>query len=302
MKTATLAMLILGILTGTAGCSLFRWNHKPDSPPQTRRINPQAPHPLRGRIIEDRPQNAPYIKRIKFRVKIKPYMYTYQVAWSARTDQFVLTSVSPKANPPHIRRTSPPQTWRVKPLERAHKVRLAITLPGSAVGQASSQARLTANGGQAGKPSKPAPGKILNQSGGVVRAKVRKEKETIHFSFGSAAISRSEQMKLRRVAARIKKHHGDKVSVAGYACLPAVGTQAGWIGPKKVNEKLALGRAMAVVHELGKEGVKVGSVSSRARCCYIDLKNPSPNRRVEISWEASLPGWQTGLPGRQTGR
>jgi len=184
LRRTTLAMLILGILTATAGCSLFRYNHKPDSPPQTRRINPQARQVVRGRIIpacrtqsgrQDRPQNAPYIKRIKFRVKIKPYMYTYQVAWSATTDQFVLTSVSPKVNPPHIRRTSPPQTRRVKPLERAHKVRLAITLPGSAVSQADSQARLTANGGQAGKPSRPAPGKPLNQSGDVVHAKVRME-------------------------------------------------------------------------------------------------------------------------------
>jgi len=174
-------------------------------------------------------------------------MYTYQVAWSARTEQFVLTNVTPKT----------------KPLERAHKVRLAITLPGSAVSQA-------------GKPSRPAPGKPLNQSGDVVHAKVRMEKETIHFSFGSAAISRSEQIRLRRVASRIKKHHGQKVSVTGYTC---------WIGPKEVNDRLALARAMAVVHELGKEGVKVGSVSSRGRCCYIDLKHAAPNRRAEISWE-----------------
>ena len=254
MRRTTLALLIFAILTATAGCSLLRSSHKLDSP--------QAPQVVRGRIIpacqgqsgrQDRPQRV--------RVRIEPYMYTYQVAWSARTEQFILTNVTPKT----------------KPLERAHKVRLAITLPpGSAVGQASSQARLTANGGQAGKPSRPAPGKPLNQSGDVVHAKVRMEKETIHFSFGSAAISRSEQIRLRRVASRIKKHHGQKVSVTGYTC---------WIGPKKVNDRLALARAMAVVHELGKEGVKVGSVSCRGRCCYIDLKHAAPNRRAEISWE-----------------
>jgi len=221
---------------------------------------------VRGRIIpacqgQSGRQDRPH----KVRVKIRPYMYTYEVAWSATADQFVLTGVSPK----------------VKPLERAHKVRLAITLPGSAVSQA-------------GKPSKPGPGRPARPSGGVVRAKVRKEKEIIHFSFGSAVISRSEQIKLRTVAERIKKHHGQKVSVAGYTCLPAVGTQAGWIGPKKANDHLALARAMAVVHELGKEGVKVGSVSSSGRCCYIDLKHAAPNRRAEISWEESLPGWQTG--------
>jgi len=240
LRRTTLALLIFAILTATAGCSLLRSSHKLDSP--------QAPQVVRGRIIpacqgqsgrQDRPQRV--------RVRIEPYMYTYQVAWSARTEQFVLTNVTPKT----------------KPLERAHKVRLAITLPGSAVSQA-------------GKPSRPAPGKPLNQSGDVVHAKVRMEKETIHFSFGSAAISRSEQIRLRRVASRIKKHHGQKVSVTGYTC---------WIGPKKVNDRLALARAMAVVHELGKEGVKVGSVSSRGRCCYIDLKHAAPNRRAEISWE-----------------
>ena len=240
MRRTTLALLIFAILTATAGCSLLRSNHKLDSP--------QAPQVVRGRIIpacqgqsgrQDRPQRV--------RVRIEPYMYTYQVAWSARTEQFVLTNVTPKT----------------KPLERAHKVRLAITLPGSAVSQA-------------GKPSRPAPGKPLNQSGDVVHAKVRMEKETIHFSFGSAAISRFEQIRLRRVASRIKKHHGQKVSVTGYTC---------WIGPKEVNDRLALARAMAVVHELGKEGVKVGSVSCRGRCCYIDLKHAAPNRRVEISWE-----------------
>jgi len=255
LRRTALLMLILGILTAAAGCSLFRYSHNADSPPQTRRMNTQAPQVVRGRVLpacpawpagrrrqSDRPQNAPYIKRIKVRVKIKPYMYTYQVAWSATTDQFVLTSVNPKVNPPHIR--------RIKPLERAHKVRLAITLPGS---------------------------------------KVRMQKETIHFPFGSAAISRSQQMKLRRVAARIKKHHGQKVSVTGYTC---------WIGPKKVNDKLALARAMAVVHKLGNEGVKVLSVSSSGKCCYIDLKNAAPNRRAEISWEESLPGRHAGGEGR----
>ena len=217
MRRTTLALLIFAILTATAGCSLLRSSHKPDSP--------QAPQVVRGRIIpacrtqsgrQDRPQ--------KLRVKITPHMYTYEVAWSATTDQFVLTDVSPK----------------VKPLERAHRVRLAVALPESA------------------------------------HAKVTRAKEIIHFSFGSAAISPSERMRLGRVAERIKRHHGQRVSVAGYTC---------WIGPKEVNDRLALARAMAVVHELGKQGVKVKSVRSSGKCCYIDLKHAAPNRRAEILWE-----------------
>ena len=208
MRRTTLALLIFAILTATAGCSLLRSSHKPDSP--------QAPQVVRGRIIQDRPQ--------KLRVKITPHMYTYEVAWSATTDQFVLTSLSPK----------------VKPLERAHRVRLAVALPESA------------------------------------HAKVTRAKEIIHFSFGSAAISPSERMRLGRVAERIKRHHGQRVSVAGYTC---------WIGPKEVNDRLALARAMAVVRELGKQGVKVKSVRSSGKCCYIDLKHAAPNRRAEISWE-----------------
>ena len=187
---------------------------------------------------------------------MRPTLFDYEVAWSARTEQFVLTTTAPQ----------------VTPLERTHKVRVAITIPGSSSPDVNAEAkpkpRLSA--GQAEKSLTSTLKPVCLPGRGV------QEKAIIHFSFGSAAVRPSEQSRIHNIASSIKEHHGGKVSVTGYTC---------WIGPMKVNEKLALARAMAVVHELGKEGVKVSSVSARPKCCYIDLKHAAPNRRAEISWE-----------------
>ncbi|RLD98230.1 MAG: hypothetical protein DRI92_04280 [Aquificota bacterium] len=55
------------------------------------------------------------------------------------------------------------------------------------------------------------------------------------------------------------------------------------MGPKDLNDRLALARAMAVVHTLGRHGVKVASVTARGKCCYIDPIHAAPNRRAEIT-------------------
>ena len=96
---------------------------------------------------------------------------------------------------------------------------------------------------------------------------------TVRFDLNSARISPIEAKKLKKFASNARRH-GCSVHVAGYTC---------WLGSKELNERLALARAMAVVHALGKYDVKVGSLTARGKCCYIDPVHAAPNRRVELT-------------------
>ena len=274
MKRFVFIMLILVTPALVGGCLPARktgWltnffdvgkNQTEDKTPEVQHY-PIPPRPDNTKVQKPR-VNPP---RSQARVTVRPILFDYEVVWSTRADQFVLTA-------------TPPQ---VKPLERAHKVRLAITVPGST----------DRHEDKAGRSPEPKPEATRSLHAKKSCPEVRKDnkgpselgqerparpsgKEIIYFPFGSAVITPPELAKLHHVASRITKSHSEQVSVTGYTC---------WIGPKDVNEKLALARAMAVVHELARDGVKVGSVSARAKCCYIDLKNPLPNRRAEILWE-----------------
>ncbi len=93
---------------------------------------------------------------------------------------------------------------------------------------------------------------------------------TVHFPLNSWAISSQERKKLDLWLAR---EHPGEVDVTGYTC---------WLGSKKYNQWLALKRAKEVASRLRKAGVKVRSVTGRGKCCYIDRKNPGPNRRTDV--------------------
>ena len=240
MKGFMSIVLILtapALLTGCWVTNLFSVR-KPNSPHETQAVH-RYPVPPRPPITTDKEE--PRVKAV-----VRPTLFNYEVAWSARTEQFVLT-------------TTPPG---VRPLERAHSTRLAVAAPRSI----SRKVKRAHKSEPETRPSRSV----------HAAPEAAAHKEIIHFHFGSSAIRPPEKKRIGRIAARIKKQHGRKVSVTGYTC---------WIGPTDVNDKLALARAMAVVHELGRHGVKVGSVSARGKCCYIDLKHPAPNRRAEITWK-----------------
>jgi len=260
MKTFVFTILVLitpALLQGCWATSLFRLrNTRTVQRPGTAQRYPIPPRPGDTNAAKTT-VNAP---RHQVGVTVRPTLFQYEVAWSARTDQFVLTRTLPQ----------------IKPLEKAHKVTVAITLPALPGRQAGVGIQAAMHGSTV-KDEHAEVRRVLNFSpDNSSHSTIRQEKRVIHFAFGSAAISPLARVKIHSVASRIKKHHASKVSVTGYTC---------WIGPKYVNEKLALARAMAVVHELGRAGVRVGSISARAKCCYIDLKNPAPNRRAEILWE-----------------
>ncbi|RLD98229.1 MAG: hypothetical protein DRI92_04275 [Aquificota bacterium] len=94
MSRTLLLTLLLPLVTTTSACPLFR--HHDDNAPVV-----PAPR-VQGRIIKESPR--------KVRVKIQPYIYTYELAWSERTDQFILA----------------PSVPRMKPLERAPRVRIKM--------------------------------------------------------------------------------------------------------------------------------------------------------------------------------
>jgi len=93
-----------------------------------------------------------------------------------------------------------------------------------------------------------------------VEAKVT---ETVYFDFDSFKLKPSEKAKLDGLS------KGLKYEITGYTCD---------IGPKDYNDRLALKRAESVKGYLGVSG----EVRGRGKRCYVDLKDRSKNRRVEI--------------------
>lgn len=110
---------------------------------------------------------------------------------------------------------------------------------------------------------------------------------TVSFPINSSFLPGREAGKLDQVMEVLKNGHAVRVDVTGYTC---------WLGSKKYNRWLALRRAKTVALRLKKAGLKIRSVSGKGKCCYIDQKNPAPNRRVEITYSPDLQG------GLRTGR
>ena len=93
---------------------------------------------------------------------------------------------------------------------------------------------------------------------------------TLYFPLDSWKIGKD---KYRIIQQFIRSNRPKEVDVIGYTC---------WIGSKKHNQWLALRRAKEVAAYLKRSGVKVRSVKGKGKCCYIDRKNPAPNRRAEV--------------------
>lgn len=88
--------------------------------------------------------------------------------------------------------------------------------------------------------------------------------ETVYFEFNSFQLRPSEKTKLDALPKDIE------YSVTGFTCN---------IGGKEYNDRLAFKRAMAVKQYLGE---LVKEVNARGKCCYVDQKDISKNRRAEI--------------------
>jgi len=93
---------------------------------------------------------------------------------------------------------------------------------------------------------------------------------TIRFSISSWKIGPDEERVLKGF---VRTERPREVDVTGYTC---------WLGSRKYNQWLALKRAKEVAYRLKNEGVKVRSVKGKGKCCYIDRKDPAPNRRAEV--------------------
>jgi outer membrane protein OmpA-like peptidoglycan-associated protein len=87
--------------------------------------------------------------------------------------------------------------------------------------------------------------------------------EKVYFDFDSFKLKPSEKAKLETLP------RGLRYEITGYTCD---------IGPKDYNDRLALKRAESVKGYLGVSG----EVRGKGKRCYVDLKDRSKNRRVEI--------------------
>ncbi len=93
---------------------------------------------------------------------------------------------------------------------------------------------------------------------------------TVHFEFGSAHLSLHEKSRLSDLLKDFPDN--DTLDVTGYTCT---------IGSEAYNEQLALSRAKEVAAFLTKEGLTVGGVTGRGKCCPVST-DKRLNRRVEI--------------------
>lgn len=184
------------------------------------------------------------------------HSYIYDTVGSARTQQFVITEMPVLINAP----------------ERAVKVRLN---PERAV-RAKRVEMKKALSGKSIKPESPKG----PQSKQVTPDRPIKTL-AVSFAINSSALSPHETGKLRHFIEHMglltRNHESQQpraVDVVGYTC---------WLGSKKYNQSLALKRARAVALHLKKAGIIIRSVSGKGKCCYIDRKNPSPNRRAEVT-------------------
>jgi outer membrane protein OmpA-like peptidoglycan-associated protein len=97
---------------------------------------------------------------------------------------------------------------------------------------------------------------------------------SVFFPKSSSILDAQEIQKLTQFIKRLKKHSFGPVSVTGYTCR---------LGSGEYNQKLALKRAVTVANAIKKQGIRIGSVTGKAGCCYISDTDPAQNRRVEIT-------------------
>ncbi|MFZ2632616.1 MAG: OmpA family protein [Desulfosalsimonadaceae bacterium] len=96
---------------------------------------------------------------------------------------------------------------------------------------------------------------------------------SVLFPINSSAMDVQEAQKLSHFIDELKHDPAGPVDVIGYTCR---------LGSLGYNKKLALNRAMTVADTLKKGGIRVGSITGKAGCCYISDTDPARNRRVEI--------------------
>ena len=92
----------------------------------------------------------------------------------------------------------------------------------------------------------------------------------IHFDFDSAKLSRPEREKLNGLLANLPR--SSTFDVTGFTCT---------IGRSDYNEKLSIRRANHVAEIIKINGLNVGTVEGKGKCCPVSNEKRL-NRRVEI--------------------
>lgn len=112
-------------------------------------------------------------------------------------------------------------------------------------------------------------GARLEKSAGPLNNESSKAVTTVYFRLGSSVLTHDELQKISRM---MDSYKNKNVVVTGFTCN---------VGSKKINDRLAIRRAMAVAKVLKQAGVKPLMVSGTGKCCYIS-DDQRLNRRVEI--------------------
>ena len=188
-----------------------------------------------------------FLPLLLFVGQVSHYAYPSENAVFRETPAFVLTFETPKETPKTTKKS--PEIRKPDPVrERPRPLRID---PGSIV------APLV-------NPISP---EIRTESPPKVPVQRKEEKkifETVYFEFDSFELRPSEKVKLDALSREAI------YSVSGFTCD---------IGGKEYNDRLAFKRAMAVKEYLGDI---VKEVNAKGKCCYMDPKERSKNRRAEI--------------------
>jgi len=219
-----------------------------------RKTEAVAPH--QGQVVRKpipkQPLNTggPPVKIVK-----RGHSYVYESVRSARAQQFIITEMPVLINPP----------------ERALKVRLNLE-------KAPIARRVETKKSPAAKPIEPEAAKTPQSRRVKPDRYITPDRPiqtlTVSFPINSCALTPHETGKLNQFIRSHKPGQSQAMDVTGYTC---------WLGSKKYNQSLALKRAKAVASRLEKAGVSIRSVTGKGKCCYIDRKNPAPNRRAEVT-------------------
>ena len=109
---------------------------------------------------------------------------------------------------------------------------------------------------------------VLSTKGEVTFKQVRHA--PIHFDFDSAKLSRSEREKFNGLLANLPRN--STFDLSGFTCT---------IGRSDYNEGLSIRRANHVAEIFKVNGLNVGTVEGKGKCCPVAIETRL-NRRVEI--------------------
>jgi outer membrane protein OmpA-like peptidoglycan-associated protein len=202
----------------------------------------------------------------------RPRTIRYKIVRSPVSNQFVITEMPVHVEPPE-RAVKLKLDYRSIVVKKIAKEGKDPKIATSKISQSKPATKSTeippTDKGTARKPVKS--GQTIDRSAS------RPETLTVSFALNSCAVTAHESMNLKHFIGLLKGDHKPAqpwaVDVVGYTC---------WLGSRKYNQWLALKRAKAVALRLKEAGIKIRSISGKGKCCYIDRKNPAPNRRAEV--------------------